>query len=233
MAASLKPLAIIPARGSSKRFPRKNIALLAGKPLLVYAIEAALESNIFEVICVSSEDDEILKVAQKHGALADHRPQELSVDTAQVKHVSLYLLEKFAAQGKAFEDFGILLPTSPLRTGQDIREAYKVFKKGEGNYLMSLVPFSHPPQMALWAPQGYIEPFFGRQYLKQSQFLDILYRHDGAIIFARSAAFLKEQDYYGTRIVPYYLPVERSVDIDNPLDLEWAEFLLSRSRIPR
>ena len=230
---SLRPLAIIPARGSSKRFPRKNVALLAGKPLLAYAIEAALESGIFEIVCVSSEDDEILAAAQKYGALADRRPDELSLDTAQVKHVSIYLLEKFAAQGKVFEDFGVLLPTSPLRTGQDIQEAYKVFKQGEGNYLMSLVPFSHPPQMALWAPQGYIEPFFGRRYLKQSQFLDTLYRHDGTIIFARSEAFLREKDFYGSKIMPYYMPVERSVDIDNPLDLEWAEFLLSRSHTKR
>jgi N-acylneuraminate cytidylyltransferase len=230
MTEALKPLAIIPARGSSKRFPRKNIALLAGKPLLAYAVEAALESGVFAVVCVSSEDDEILEAARKYGALAERRPDELALDTAQVKHVCLHLLEKFAAAGQAFDNFGILLPTSPLRTGHDIREAYQVFKQKGANYLMSLVPFSHPPQRALWAPHGYIEPYFGPQYLKQTQFLDPLYRHDGAVIFARSAAFLREKDYYGTKIVPYFMPAERSVDIDNPLDLEWAEFLLSRSR---
>jgi CMP-N-acetylneuraminic acid synthetase len=178
---------------------------------------------------VSSEDDEILEVAQKYGALAAPRPPELSRDTAQVKHVCLHILENFAAQGQVFDDFGILLPTSPLRTGQDIREAYRIFKQEGANYLMSLVPFSHPPQRALWAPHGYIEPYFGPQYLKQTQFLDPLYRHDGAIIFARSEAFLREKDYYGTKIVPYFIPAERSVDIDHPLDLEWAEFLISRA----
>jgi CMP-N-acetylneuraminic acid synthetase len=224
-----KPLCIIPARGGSKRFPRKNLALLAGKPLLAYAIDAALESRVFDQVCVSSEDAEILETARKYGAhLALARPPELATDTAQIKHVCLYLLEHFASQGAAYDEFGLLIVTSPLRTAWDIQEAYRIFRDSRANYVMTLVPFDHPPQMAVWAPKGYVEPYFGRQYMQRSQLLEKLYRHDGSIIFARTAAFQQEKEFYGSKIAPYFIPPERSVDIDNPVDLKWAEFLLSR-----
>lgn len=225
-----KPLCIIPARGGSKRLPRKNIVLLAGRPLLAYAIEAALESDVFDKICVSSEDDEILDVARGCGAhLALKRLPELARDTAQVKHVCAYLLEHFAAKGIAYAEFAVLLVTSPLRMSQDIKAAYKIFKREDANYVMSLVPYSYPPQKAVSVSNGYARPYFGLQYMKQAQLMDTLYRHDGSIIFGKSKVFLKEKEFYGTKVVPYFIPVERSVDIDSPLDLAWAEFLLSRS----
>jgi CMP-N-acetylneuraminic acid synthetase len=224
------PLCIIPARGGSKRLPRKNIALLAGKPLLAYAIEAALDSGVFDQVCVSSEDDEILEVARAHGAhLALKRPPELASDSVQVRHVCAYLLEDFAAQGQAYTEFAVLLATNPFRTAQDIKAAYEVFKREDANYVMSLVPYPHPPQRAVWAPHGYVKPYFGLQYMKQTQLLDTLYRHDGSVIFAKSEVFLTEKEFYGTKVVPYFIPLERSVDIDHPQDLAWAEFLLAYS----
>ncbi len=223
-----KPLCIIPARGGSKRFPRKNVTPLAGKPLLAYTVETALESDIFDQVCVSSEDDEILEVARTYGAtLALKRPPELATDTAQVRHVCAYLLEDFATRGQIYAEFAVLLVTSPFRTVQDIKAAYDIFKREDANYVMSLTPYSHPPQRAVWNPKGYIEPYFGLQHMKQTQLLDTLYRHDGAIILAKSETFLKEREFYGTKVVPYFIPVERSIDIDSPLDLAWAEFLLS------
>lgn len=224
-----KPICIIPARGGSKRFPGKNIALLAGKPLLAYAIEAALDSEVFDQVCVSSDDDKILDIARRYGAtLALKRPPELATDTAQVKQVCAYLLEDLAAQGRCYSEFAVFLVTTPFRTSQDIRAAYEIFKRKEANYLMSLVPYSHPPQRGVWAPDGYVEPYFGVQHMKPTQLLDTLYRHDGSMIFAKSEVFLREREFYGSKVVPYFIPPERSVDIDNPLDLAWAEFLLSR-----
>lgn len=228
-----KPLAIIPARGGSKRFPRKNIAVLAGKPLLAYTIEAARDSRVFHQICVSSDDEEILEIARKSGAhLPLKRPPALATDTAQVKHVCAYLLEYFAGEGCHYESFAVLLPTSPLRTPQDIREAYRLFEKERAQCVLSLVPFSHPPQRALRLSQGFVQPFFDPEYMKPAQALEPLYRHDGAVIFARSKPFLAVQDFYRLQIRPYFLPLERSVDIDSPLDLAWAEFLLSRLEGP-
>jgi CMP-N-acetylneuraminic acid synthetase len=225
-----KPLCIIPSRGGSKRFPRKNIALLAGKPLLAYAVEAAVMSNIFGHVCVSSDDDEILGLARKYGAtLALKRPKELSTDTAQVKDVCAYLLEDLAAQGQIYPEFAVLLVTNPFRTADDIIAAYDIFRRENAHSVISLVAYSHPPQRAVWAPKGFVEPYFGLDYMKQTQLLDPLYRHDGSIIFARSEVFLKEREFYGTKVVPFFIPPERSVDIDRPLDLAWAEFLFKRA----
>lgn len=223
-----KPLCIIPARGGSKRIPRKNIVLLAGKPLMAYTIGAALKSNVFDRVCVSSDDDDILEVARGYGAQALKRPPELATDIAQIKQVCKYLLEYFATQGLAYKEFAMLQTTNPLRTAEDIKAAYEIFKREKANYVISIVPFSHPPQRAVRIKDGYMEPYFGLQYMKQTQLLETLYQPDGSIIFARTEAFLREGEFYGSHAVPYFIPAERSLDIDGPLDLAWAGFLLSR-----
>lgn len=228
MSLKKRPLCIIPARGGSKRLPRKNIIQLAGKPLLAYTIEKALKSNVFDKVCVSSEDNEILNIAREYGAHVPlKRPLELATDKAQVKHVCTYLLEYFATHDSEYTEFAVLLPTSPFRTESDIKDAYKLFKKEDANYLLSLVPYSNPPQRAVWITDGYVKPFYGIQYMKQTQLLENLYYHDGSIIFAKTEIFLREREFYGTKVVPYFITQERSVDIDSQLDLAWAEFLLS------
>lgn len=225
-------ICIIPARGGSKRLPRKNITMLAGKPLLAYTLEAAIDSGIFDTVCVSSEDDQVLDVARVFGAhMALKRPPELATDRAQVKDVCKYLLEHFISQDSPYGEFAVLLPTSPLRTAEDVKSAYQTFKHEDANYLMSLAPYAHPPQRAVCISDGYVKPYFGSQFLKQTQLLEPLYRHDGSIIIAKSDAFLREGEFYGSGVIPYYVPKERAVDIDSQLDLDWAEFLLSRNNM--
>ena len=227
-----KPLAIIPARGGSKRFPRKNIALLGGKPLLAYAIEVALESNIFDTVCVSSEDDEILRLAEKHGAhMALKRPVELSQDLTPLTEVCKYLLRYFKTAGRNYSEFGLLLTTNPLRTSKDLINAYRIFKSQDANFCMSLVEYSHPPQRAVWMESGFVRPYFGSQYMTQTQRLETLYRHDGTIIFGKAKSFFEMGAFYSEKVVPYIIPAERSVDIDSSFDLIWAEFLFSRSSV--
>ena len=227
-----RPIAIIPARGGSKRFPRKNIALLLGKPLLAYAIEAALESDIFSSVCVSSEDDEILSIANKYGAqMVLKRPHALATDETPLKELCAHLIESFKRQGVNYSEFGLLLTTNPLRTAQDIRSGYEKFKNSDANFCMSLVRFSHPPQRAVQIQSGYIEPYFGKIYMKQTQTLETLYRHDGSFIFAKSKAFMERKEFYTDKLLPYIISENRSVDIDEPLDLEWAEFLIRRLKL--
>lgn len=138
-------------------------------------------------------------------------------------------MEALSAQSKTYKKFGVLLPTNPLRTAQDIKAAYEIFNRHDANYVMSLVPFSHPPQRAVWIANKHVEPYFGLQYMKQTQLLDTLYRHDGSIIFCKTNIFLKEKEFYGSKVFPYFLPPERSVDIDNTIDLAWAEFILTKT----
>jgi N-acylneuraminate cytidylyltransferase len=224
-----KPLAIIPARGGSKRFPRKNIAEMAGKPLLAYAIEAALESGVFDQVCVSSDDDEILIIAQKYGAdTIQKRPADLAEDRVTLKGVCAYILHWFSSLNIHYSEFALLLATNPLRTPEDIRNAYRAFKEKKANYCMSVVRFSHPPQRAVWIQSGYVEPYFGKKYMKQTQLLEPLYRHDGSFIFAKTKVFMEKKEFYIDKVLPYIISENRSVDIDEPLDLEWAEFLFKR-----
>lgn len=231
MITAKQPVAIIPARGGSKRFPKKNIALLKGKPLIAYAIEAALESDIFDTVCVSSEDEEILQIASRYGAQTVlKRPERLAADAATLKELCAYLIDQFFEDGITYQEFALLLPTNPLRKSVDILEAYQLFKKTDANFCMSLVAFSHPPQRAVGVANGYVVPYWGKEYMTQTQLLEPLYRHDGSIIIGKTAAFKKENNYYGEKVVPYFVPSHRSVDIDHPLDLVWAEFLMDKFR---
>lgn len=223
-----KPLAIIPARGGSKRFPRKNIALLAGKPLLAWAIDVAIESGVFDRVCVSSEDHEILDIAEKYGAEPRARSAELAADNVQLRTLIPSVLTGYADEGLPYETFGLVVPTSPLRTPQDIRNAYELFIEEECHSVMSIVKVEHPPQQCVWMPQVFIEPFLGADAMRlRSQDLPSLYHHNGAIIFMNSETFIQEQMWYCPKSLPYVMPPERSVDIDTPLDLVWVEHLLS------
>jgi len=223
----LKPLCIIPARGGSKRFPRKNIALLAGKPLLGWAVEAAKNSGVFDAVLVSSEEEEILALGRGFGAdVTVKRPAQLADDNTQLKTVCKYILENLASEGKVYKEFALLLTTNPLRSALDIKRAYEIFTQSDADFLMSLVQLTHPPQRAVMIEQGYVAPYFGLENMKQAQLLPPLYRHDGSFIFARTEPYLKAGEFYGRKVLPYIIPAERSVDIDSPLDLKWAEFLL-------
>lgn len=223
-----KPVAIIPARGGSKRFPRKNVALLDGKPLVGWAIDVALESGVFDEVCVSTEDEQTIRIASQYeGATVRRRPAELAEDRVTLREVCAHVLKGYADEGRPFAEFGLLLPTSPLRLPEDLRESYRIFRESGADFCMSLVPVTHPPQRSVRIDHGYVRPFLGIESMKQTQLLEPLYRHDGSIIFARSDNFLSIMEFYGEKVVPYMMPEERSVDIDTPLDLAWAEFLLS------
>ncbi len=227
MSTSESSIAIIPARGGSKRFPRKNVAELDGKPLVAYAVEAGLESGVFDTVCVTSDDEEILAVGRDYGAdLLHERPPELASDTAQVKEVCASLLRELREEDKDYSYFGVLWVTNPLRRAEDLKEAWDLFQGSGGRGVMSLVPFDHPPQTAVWAPEGEIVPYFEGDNFKRTQELDEVYTHDGAFILMETDYFLKREKFYVPGMIPYYNSLEHSVDIDTPRDLAWAEFLM-------
>ena len=224
-----RPLCIIPARGGSKRFPGKNLVQLQGKTLLAHAIDCARDSGIFEEICVSSEDPEILQAAESAGAdLALVRPEELSGDSIGYKHVCAQVLQQLALEGKPYDHFAILLTTNPLRTPEDLRHAYQQFIESGTEIVMSLTPCHHPPQRSVSIRDKLVQPYFGHEYMTQTQNLEPLYRHDGSILLIRTAPFLDDPNFYNKSITPFVTPLENSVDIDEPIDLKWAEFLLNK-----
>ncbi len=220
-----KPLCIIPARGGSKRFPGKNTVLFDGKPLITHAIEVAKASGVFSAILVTSDDPEALKIARDNEVdIVHERSADLASDTAQLKTVCLSLLKEYPD----YDAFALLIPVSPLRTAEDIQKAYALLQSGDVNTVFSVKQHLHPPQLAVAIQDGYLKPFFESDNLKTAQQLENLYHHDGTVIFCKRESFLEEGEFYGSKVVPYEVPVERSVNIDEPIDLEWAEFLHGR-----
>lgn len=229
MATREKPLCIIPARGGSKRVPRKNIADLRGRPLLAWAIRAARRSGVFDSVCVSSEDDEILQVARDHGAdLVHDRSGELATDTAQVKSVCADVLRWRASEGEQYDAFGVLLTTTPLRRPADLAGAWRAFDASDAPVLMSVTPFDPPPQRALALENGRLHPHFGGAFFGPRQELTPLYRHDGTVIYCRTEPFLETGEFYQDDIAAYVIDPEYAVDVDTPLDLEWVRFLAEK-----
>lgn len=219
-------LCIIPAKGNSQRFPRKNLARFQGRPLVAQAIVVAQASRMFSTVCVSSEDDEILSVAKEYGAdVALRRTEDLVSADVQVVDVCRSVVEYFVDQGQEFFAFAVLLPTSPLRIANDLQRAYQIMMETNARSCMSLVECEHPPQRAVCLQEGHVAPFFEGDNFKQTQKLEKLYRHDGTVIFSRIDTFLQDPYFYGENVVPYFVERERGVDVDNPLDLAWAEFL--------
>jgi N-acylneuraminate cytidylyltransferase len=223
-------LCLVPARGGSKRFPRKNIAALHGKPLLAYTVEAGLDSGLFDEVLVSTDDEEIAAVARRYGGTVPSlRPAEFATDAARIVHVCLHTLDLLESQGRTYDTLCVLQPTCPLRTAADIREAWTLFERTDAPFLLSVTTFEHPPFWALARDaDGTLRPVYGPDALLRSQDLPDVVRPNGAIALARVDALRRERTFYGAGMVGFLMPRLRSFDIDEPDDLPLVEFVMER-----
>jgi CMP-N,N'-diacetyllegionaminic acid synthase len=220
-------LAIIPARGGSKRLPRKNIMELAGKPLIAWTIKAALYSKYIDKVVVSSDSPEILDVSKKYGANTIKRPLELATDIANsfdtVKHTIENLNDKF--------DVVILLqPTSPLRTQKHIDEAFKLMSENNADAIISISETIHSPLLSNTLPiNGSMDNFLSKSVLnKRSQDLKKYYCLNGAIYICKVDVLMGEKTFFIiNNIFAYKMDRENSVDIDNITDFRFAEYLMT------
>jgi len=221
-------MALVPARGGSKRFPRKNLALLAGRPLLAWTIERAMSSGIFDSVFVSSEDGAILETARRFGAAAIERPESLAGDLTPLEPVCLDAAKRFEHLG--YTDIFLLLPTSPFREPESIRAAWEEHLAMGSDSLMSVLACSHPPQWALRMHEGrWLTPDDPKNYLRERKALETLYRHDGAYNISLIESLRSSGSLAGPRTLAFPTPTPmESVDIDAPMDLAFAEFLLAR-----
>jgi CMP-N-acetylneuraminic acid synthetase/RimJ/RimL family protein N-acetyltransferase len=224
-------LALIPARGGSKRFPRKNLAVFAGRPLLARTVDVARETGLFARIVVSTEDDEIAALAKRAGAEVLRRDPRLAADSARLVDVCRTVLDELAGQGERIEAFCLLLPTSPFRTAVHVREAWELLERRRANGVMSVTEFPHVPLWAIHEVRGCVRLFFGRRWLKSRDRLPRLGRHNGVVLWMRTPAFRRAGDFYGPRIAAYPMSLEDSVDLDHPIDLAFAEFLEARRAV--
>ena len=229
MAADVgKPLCIVPARGGSKRFPGKNVAPLAGKPLIAWTVEAAVASGVFERVWVSSEDDAILKAGAAAGGVALPRAGALAGDNVTVAEVCASVLHDSHARDEVYDAVYVLLPTSPLRRAASICAAWDVFRSRVADALISVARLAHPPEWALAVQDGWVSPIDAAGYDTPRPLLEPCYRADGGHTIVRAAHLLATGQLIAPRTVSFVTPADESVDIDEPDDLVWAEFLLSR-----
>lgn len=226
-------LAVIPARGGSKGVRDKNIKELAGKSLIIYTIEAALSANIFEKVIVSTDSSLIADIAEKNGAeIPFVRPCEIAGDFVSSDEVIMHAVEFFEKKGNKFTEVCKLQPTSPLRNGTHIREAYNLFKEKEANFVVSLCECEHSPLwMGKLLKDGLMDDFI-RNEIKLScrQKLPVYYRLNGAIYMAKIDAFKREKSFFGQKGYAYLMQQEDSIDIDSELDFKIAECILERRK---
>lgn len=226
-------VAIIPARGGSKRLPRKNIKLLAGRALIAWTIDAAIKAGVFDRIIVSTEDDEIASISREAGAEVPFlRPSHLSSDHATtddvVEHAVNWLTEKDSYN---VERVTVLQPTSPLRGSKNIADAFKLLDKKNADGIVSVCECEHPVEFSgRLSDDLSLHNFISPENLKRGQDLPKSYRLNGAIyIYTKELIGNSRSLYTGAhRVYAYKMSVEDSVDIDNEIDFLWAEFLLNR-----
>ncbi|MDC1398240.1 acylneuraminate cytidylyltransferase family protein [Octadecabacter sp.] len=221
-------IAIIPARGGSKRLPKKNIKLFCGKPLITWSVDAAIESNIFDEIVVSSDDDEILEIANCKDVLLRKRSSELSTDSATTQDVVADAISWMKTSGVEVSTFTILQPTSPLRRANHIIEAFQLFS--EGINVDVVVSVSECPQ-----PLEFInelkadlsmENFVNKREIKRSQELTKAYRLNGSIIIANVLLNNAFHKFYSERSIAYVMDDIDGVDIDTLDDFRMAECIM-------
>lgn len=222
-------VAIIPARGGSKGIPRKNIKQLFGKPLIVWTIEHAKKSRYIGRITVSTEDKEIAEISKKYGAEVIERPEELAKDETPTIDVIFHVLQVIKAENFEPEIVVLLQPTSPLRNAQDIDNAIELFLKNDCESVVSVCEVEHSLYWSFEIENRYLKPIFGGKYLNmRRQDLPKVYTPNGAIYVSTPEILRKYKSFYCSKTIPYIMPPERSVDIDNEIDFMLAELLMRK-----
>jgi pseudaminic acid cytidylyltransferase len=220
-------LAVIPARGGSKRIPRKNIKLFGGQPMLIYAIEAARRARVFDHIVVSTDDSEIAAIARAAGAeLPFVRPAGLADDHTPTVPVIAHAIEACLALGWSAEQVCCIYPAVPFLRAEDIQRAQELFDLGGASYVFPVAEFRSPIQRALRRQtDGTTRPFDPDHVRTRTQDLEPAYHDAGQFYWGARQAWLSRLDIHldSKTIV---LPDWRALDIDTPTDWERAEAML-------
>lgn len=229
MLGSYHITALIPARGGSKRLPRKNIKLLYGKPLIAWTIEAAKKSKYIDSVVVSTDDFEIKEVAEKFGASVPFlRPENLSNDTASSFDVVKHAIE-FLNINKVNHLIVLLQPTSPLRTVEELDEALELFINKKASGVVSVSECEHSPMWSNTLPEnGCLSDFIRPEVQgKRSQDLPKFFRLNGSIYIYKTLSLLEQEKiFFNNNVYGFETSLETAVDIDTALDFLVAETIM-------
>jgi pseudaminic acid cytidylyltransferase len=222
-------LGVIPARGDSKRVPRKNIREFCGRPLIFYTIEAALRSGLFARVVVSTDSEEIAHCAVRYGAEVPFlRDARLADDHTPVSRVTVDLLERLDPQAARFQVVGQLLPNCPLRTADDVRASHGQFVRTDAEVQLSVTRFGWlNPWWAMRRDEALrVKLLFDDVVAKRSQDLPPVFCPTGAIWWAKADTLRRERTFHIDGRTGWEIPWQRAVDIDTEDDWQLAELLM-------
>lgn len=225
----MKNLAIITARSGSKGLPNKNIKLLNGKPLIAYTIDAAIDSNMFDEIFVSTDSGEYADIAKKLGASVPFlRSIETAGDSASSWDVVKETLERYGEIGKKFDTISLLQPTSPLRRSEDIVGGYNLMAQKSADAIVAVCETDHSPLWCNFLPddlsmQGFVSDEVRD---KPRQEMPCYYRINGALYIVKTSILKDDFDLYNNRCYAYIMDKKHSIDIDDELDFQIAQIIM-------
>lgn len=220
----MRAIAIITARGGSKRIPRKNIKEFCGKPILAYSIEAAAASGMFSHVMVSTDDGEIADIAKKYDAeVPFYRSESTSGDFATTADVLLEVLEEYRRRGDQFDMLCCIYPTAPFVTAERLREAVRLLEESEADSVLPVVRFSFPPQRCVVVREGGLQFKWPEYAQARSQDLEPFYHDAGQFYCLKVKSFLEQKTLVMSKTMPLILPEMEIQDIDTEEDWELAQ----------
>ncbi|MEL7633407.1 MULTISPECIES: pseudaminic acid cytidylyltransferase [Sporomusa] len=220
----MSSIAIITARGGSKRIPRKNIKEFCGQPILAYSIQAALESKLFDEVMVSTDDKEIAEVALAYGAKVPfYRSEKTSDDYATTADVLREVLEEYKKIGKTYEWMCCIYPTAPFVTANKLKDSFEEFQAEGADALAPVIKFSYPPQRCFIIRDNNLA-YKWPEYIKaRSQDLEPFYHDAGQYYFVKTKIFEDKLTLFPEGTIPYLLDEMEVQDIDTIDDWKIAE----------
>jgi pseudaminic acid cytidylyltransferase len=220
-------IAVIPARGGSKRIPRKNIRPFCGKPIMAYSIAAAQRTQLFDEIVVSTDDDEIASVARTSGATTPFmRPREIADDFTGTNAVVKHAITWFNEQGHDITHACCIYATAPLIESRFIKEGYDALARSDAAFAFSITSYAFPIQRALRLATGdRVDALFPEHRTSRSQDLETAYHDAGQFYWGTASAFLEDMPVFSPRSIGVVLPRFLVQDIDTLEDWEQAEFM--------
>lgn len=220
----MNAVAIITARGGSKRIPRKNIKPFLGKPIIAYSIEAALSSGVFEEVMVSTDDEEIAETAKTYGAVVPfYRSEAMADDFATTAEVLEEVITMYRESGKRFDCFCCIYPTAPFLTAENLKISMDTLIRQNADTVLPVVRFSFPPQRAVVVKDGYVTPKWPEHALTRSQDLEPFYHDCGQFYCLKTESFLEQKKVVMEKTVPFFQEEMRVQDIDTEEDWKIAE----------
>lgn len=219
-----RSVAIITARGGSKRIPRKNIQLFLGVPIIKYAIDAALQSECFDEVMISTDDSEIAEVGRRYGASVPFfRSAATSNDVATTADVIDEVLQEYCQRGYEFESACCIYPTAVFVTGERLRAGLRRLRETDADTVISVVRFSSPIQRALQIENGILRMIWPEYRNARSQDFPSAYHDAGQFYWVKVASFLEQKTLFARHTVALELPESEIQDIDTPEDWHIAE----------